>query len=46
MIKINVVCLLIFLCMLVLLPSGCSKYYERERPIPQLCKDLGKWDCR
>jgi len=31
---------------IALLLSGCSRHYERTDPIPQLCKDLGKGDCR
>jgi len=26
--------------------SGCSRHYEREQPRSQICKDLGKWDCK
>jgi len=36
---------ILLLLLLVMLP-GCSRFYEREKPIPQICKDLGKLDCR
>jgi hypothetical protein len=40
--------LLLFSLMIsvVLLVTGCSRHYEREQPRSQMCKDLGKWDCK
>jgi hypothetical protein len=29
----------------LMLLSGCSKDYERTRPLPRICKELGK-ECR
>ena len=41
------VCLIsLMVGVMLLLVSGCSRHYEREKPRSQMCQDLGKWDCK